>query len=98
MQSSRFFISFSNENSLFCQNHVENCTQIFLQFDVNGDKSDVFQYDRLERRLTGFPASRVLIILVQPLMNLPTSSQPNGEPFKDGGLLLSPTSECKKYW
>jgi hypothetical protein len=29
------------DNIFFCQNPVENCTQIFLRFDVNRDKSDV---------------------------------------------------------
>jgi hypothetical protein len=28
-------------NIFFCQNPVENCTQIFLRFDVNRDESDV---------------------------------------------------------
>jgi hypothetical protein len=49
MQSSRYLISCPDENStgcsykqcFFCQNPVENCTQIFLRFDVNRDKSDV---------------------------------------------------------
>jgi hypothetical protein len=29
------------DNVFFCQNPVENCTQIFLRFYVNRDKSDV---------------------------------------------------------
>jgi hypothetical protein len=40
---------FSDENStgahidnvFFCQNPIENCTQVFLRFDVSRDKSDV---------------------------------------------------------
>jgi hypothetical protein len=31
-------------NVFFCQNPAENCTQIFLRFDVNRDKSDVMTY------------------------------------------------------
>jgi hypothetical protein len=29
------------DNVFLCQNPVENCTQVFLRFDVNRDKSDV---------------------------------------------------------
>jgi hypothetical protein len=29
------------DNVLFCQNPIENCTQVFLRFDVNRDKSEV---------------------------------------------------------
>jgi hypothetical protein len=47
MQSSRYLMSFSDDNSTgcsnrqACQNPVEKCAQIFLRFDVNRDKSDV---------------------------------------------------------
>jgi hypothetical protein len=49
MQSYRYLISFFDkipqdayiDNVLFCQNPVENCTQIFLRFGVDRDKSDV---------------------------------------------------------
>jgi hypothetical protein len=49
MQSSRYLISFPIkipqgthvDHIFFCQNPVENCTQIFLRFDVNRNKSDV---------------------------------------------------------
>jgi hypothetical protein len=57
-------------NVFFCQNPVENCTQIFLQFDVNRDKSDVFRYDRLVRRPSGFPASMFLICFVRIIIEL----------------------------
>jgi hypothetical protein len=50
------------DNVFFCQNPVENCTQIFLRFDVNRDKSDVFRYDRLERRLLRHHACMFLIV------------------------------------
>jgi hypothetical protein len=32
------------DNVFFCQNPVENCTQIFLRFDVDRDKSDVMMF------------------------------------------------------
>jgi hypothetical protein len=31
----------AHDNVFFCQTRVENCTQVFLRFDVNRDKSDV---------------------------------------------------------
>jgi hypothetical protein len=42
------------DNVFFCQNPVENCTQIFPRCEVNREKSDghdVFRYDRSARRL-----------------------------------------------
>jgi hypothetical protein len=52
------------DNVFFCQNPAENCTQIFLHFDVNRDKSDVmtsFGMIDWSNVCQGFLASRFLI-------------------------------------